>query len=296
VKLVRGLSTSASATPLIFAGVLAALALSLNGCGLPDAMSSKASESGKSDSQTASELYSISGRVVSLPGRQAQVCAFDVVLTADASANAAIEPCNQGVNTLGLDLDRLEYRHSYAGAIEGWARVIGRWDGSTLQVVDQFDLDPPKPGPFFQAPPCPRPVGGWLRIQEGDNLDSRDVRGFVDSHAGTRAAVLRPSSVEAVWLISTPDVQAAEAGLPTVPANGKCIVRAAYSEQAYRDAELAFPLGEQLGAIRHSVGPPDADGQWRLHVQVLYLTEELLSRERAQAPGLVRLEPALRQI
>jgi hypothetical protein len=113
---------------------------------------------------------------------------------------------------------------------------------------------------------------------------------------GTRAAILRPSPHEALWLITTTEVDEAEAALSPVYGRGLCVVRSAYREENYDDAAKTFPFHAGLGIFGSSTGPPDADGQWPVTFRVLYITDELLNRQRMMPAGLVLLEPAMRQL
>lgn len=104
---------------------------------------------------------------------------------------------------------------------------------------------------------------------------------------------MRPSPREALWLVTTSDVEDADADLSPVYGKGLCVVRSAYRVEDYRDAADAFPFDAGLGIFGSSAGRPDADGQWRITHQVLYVTDQLLDRQRALPAGLVRLEPAM---
>jgi len=247
-------------------------------------------------SRAAPGRYVMSGRVVALPSRPVRVCVpEDIILTVERPGAPIVE-CTLGVTAVGIDLRRLQFRRESRGAVEGWASVIGRWDGSTLHVEQQADLAPPQSVVYRDRPPCARPAGGWLPVAENGNLDSEAVSRFIDRHPGTRAALLRPSPREALWLITTTEVDEAEAALSPVYRRGLCVVRAAYRVEDYDAAVKAFPFGAALGIFGSSTGPPDADGQWPITFRVLYVTDELLNRQQAMPAGLVRLEPTMRRL
>lgn len=176
--------------------------------------------------------------------------------------------------------------------------MIGRWDGSTLDVEEQSDLALAQLHPVAlpDSPPCPRPAGGWPTVAKYENLDSEAVSRFIDTHPGTRAAILRPSPHEALWLITTTDVDEAKAALSPVYGRGLCVVRSAYRVEDYAAAAQAFPFHTELGIVGSSAGTPNADGQWPITYRVLYLTDELLHRQGTLPAGLVLLEPAMRRL
>ncbi len=238
----------------------------------------------------------MSGRVVALPGRPVRVCAPETVLLVERLGDTDIVDCQFGVTAVGIDLRRLQHRRELRGAVEGWASVIGRWDGSTLHVEQQTDPAPPQPVVLPDRPPCAPPAGGWPTVAENENLDSEAVSRFIETHPGTRAAILRPSPREALWLVTTTEVDEAEATLSPVYGRGLCVVRSAYRVEDYGAAERAFPFHAGLGIFGSSAGRPDADGQWPITFRVLYITDELLNRQAAMPAGLVLLEPAMRQL
>lgn len=247
-------------------------------------------------SRAAVGRYTMSGRVVALPSRPVRVCVPEDIPLIERPGDAPIVDCTLGVTAVGIDLRRLQYRRESCGAVEGWALVLGRWDGSTLHVEQQTDPAPPQPVVLPDRPPCARPAGGWLTVAENGNLDSEAVSRFIDRHPGTRAALLRPSPREALWLITTTEVDEAEAALSPVYGRGLCVVRSAYRVEDYDVAVKAFAFRAGLGIFGSSTGRPDADGQWPITFRVLYITDELLNRQHAMPAGLVRLEPAMRRL
>jgi len=285
-------------TLMLMTAVTAVAAAMCAGCGSGWQLQFGAAGSGGPEtlsSQAAVGRYSMSGRVVALPGRPVRVCAPEDVPAVERPGDAPIVDCQFGVTAMGIDLRRLQYRRELRGAVEGWASVIGRWDGSTLHVEQQTDPAPPQPV-VLPRTPCARPAGGWLTVAENGNLDSEAVSRFIDRHPGTRAALLRPSPREALWLVTTTEVDEAEATLSPVYGRGLCVVRSAYRVEDYDAAKKAFPFHAGLGIFGSSTGPPDAEGQWPITFRVLYITDELLNRQGAMPAGLVLLEPAMRQL
>lgn len=291
-------------TTMRVALVLAVASVMCTGCGSGWPVQLGATDSG-GNSGSAPEAplsravvgrYTMSGRVVSLPGRPVRVCAPETVILVARLGETDIMDCQLGVSAVGVDMGRLQHRREFGGAVEGWASVTGRWDGSTLHVEQQADPQEPQPVALPQTPPCATPAGGWPTVVENENLNSEAVTRFIQTHPGTHAARLRPSPREALWLITTPDVEDADADLSPVYGKGLCVVRSAYRVADYRAAADAFPFDAGLGIFGSSVGPPDADGQWRVTHRVLYVTDELLDRQRALPDGLVRLEPAMRRL
>jgi len=122
--------------------------------------------------------YTMSGRVVALPGQPVRVCAPELVLYLERRGDDTdIKDCQLGVTAVGVDMGRLQHRREFGGAVEGWASVTGQWDGSALHVDQQADPVQPQPVAPVETPPCAPPAGGWPTVAENENLDSDAVSG-----------------------------------------------------------------------------------------------------------------------
>lgn len=123
-------------------------------------------------------------------------------------------PTGFGVRVVGADFDAVEDRKEYAGRVEGFATLGGRWVREEFRVDSQTPrrLHGPPPDPAWVTPPCPPPPEGWPSGARNANLDY-DLGDLQDSGAAVAVTLFRPSATQVVLVVAAADPAAVEARL-----------------------------------------------------------------------------------
>jgi len=193
------------------------------------------------------------------------------------------------------DFDAVEHRYERDGAIEGYAKIYGRWLGNRISVDRQTNETPGRRFSRWSDPPCEPPSGGWPHGMNGaypENLEF-DLGDLETTGAAVTAVIFRPSDDQAVLVVAATDIPAVEALLrPQLP-DRLCIVPSRWS-RAQLDAvqEHLRVMWDRWGI--HKSGPLcDEQAQATMTATLVRVTDEIADWAAAQPDGLIALEPCL---
>lgn len=239
------------------------------------------------------------GEVVSLPGRPVRFCA--PALSSGTTYNP-IRYCDNGVDVIGVDLDRLSFRETKHQAVDGLAELTGVYRSGTLLVTAQGPSSPPHIAAFGFDPPCPAPAGGWPPPPPGNggNLDDRPVEAYRQAHRGAimTIAFARPSRHQiALYVLTSGATAPVRRALADDYPNQLCVARSVYTRAQVRTAFGAlkhFGTPEAKAAGVYSVGRGlNRQGQIDVVQELRQVTPEMAAEAARFAPGLVKLRPWL---
>lgn len=245
------------------------------------------------------------GRVVAVPGRPDRFCA-PIGLAAVGYApghEPAPAYCDLGVDVQGVDLTALSSRRAKAGAVEGYADLVGTYRASgVIDVVTQRPYRVNSPALPPDRPPCPAPPGGWPAGAADENLDLTPIENYSRAHPSVvlTPALLRPSRRQVLaYVLTLTDPGPVDVALRPSYGARLCVVRSRYSRAEISRATLAFTsrtAGGHADIYAVGAGALAADGQPVIEVDSVQVNHELATLAEAQPPGLVRLRPWLQPI
>lgn len=243
-----------------------------------------------------------SGRVVAVAGRPVRFCAPVAVAAVGYAAGHEPAPayCDWGVDVQGVNLNALSSRRAKAGAVEGYADLVGTYRASgVVEVVTQrpyrvtdFPLPPDRP-------PCPAPPGGWPTGAADENLDLTPIEDYGREHPDVvlTPAQLRPSSRQVLaYVLTLTDPGPVDVALRPAYGGRLCVVRSRYSRGQISRATQAFTSrtdGGHADIYAVGAGALAADGQPVIEVECVQVNPELVAVAAEQPRGLVRLRPWL---
>ncbi len=302
------------------------LGVLLSACGTQEAGGGKAATAPPPSAHAVlrdGDSVTATGRIVHVPGGPVRLCApqDEAGMGPEPGSEPPTVMCQQGLDLAGADLSTLTDRRERAGAVEGWARIVGVLHGDAVQVEQQSparrdgrpddDLAPP-----LRDVPCPAPEGGWPRdpsilrgpgdVPEGDaNLDRE--RPTLDAYRAAHPAefvdiaYLRPFPDSVLLGVVALHEQARadiEQALRPTYGDRLCVVVSRYSADELRavgsDVSALWRDAARHG-LRGSGTTVGDDLQRRVDLFVVRVTDELLALVRRHPRGLVHLEPWLVQ-
>jgi hypothetical protein len=299
------------------AAILLALSLLAVGCARDpqqDRLETRAAPSATSEAIHDGDRVAASGRVVQVPGSRVRLCSPEIITGVGYPPGQEPAPamCEQGVWLEDADMATLTDRREKAGAVEGWARIVGVLRDGTVSVETQTPPEQAAPEQSSSVP-CPEPTGGWPRDPrmslgpdgtEGDvNMDRE--RPVLDRYRAEHAddvvdiLLLRPFPNSVLLGVLARDErakQAIEAGLRDTYGTRLCVTVSRFTQEqvAAADAELgaAKPDRRSQGVYQSGRGIGD-DMQLQVELEVVMLTDALARDIARQPDGLVRVVPWL---
>lgn len=193
----------------------------------------------------------------------------------------------------GLDVGRVGTR---------WVTVVGTLRAGAIEVDEQRDTAPRERSPRLRVP-CPEPDGGWA--PGGDPFDDRSPddaahNAFLARHQDMsgRLFLLKPAPDRQVAaVVARGEAERAMVVRELTPAfaGRLCVVVADYDVDAAPRAMDDLNTRRIWGML--SAGSAaDEDLRRRLHVELMWVTDEPLAFQAAHPIGVVVLDPRLRVV
>ncbi len=238
------------------------------------------------------------GRVVAVPGRPVRFCAPIAVAAVGYAAGREPAPayCDWGVDVQGVDLNAMSSRRAKAGAVEGYANLVGTYRASgVIDVVTQGPYRVTDSSLPPDQPPCPAPPGGWPTGSADENLDLTPIEDYSRAHPGVvlTPAELRPSRRQVLaYVLTLTDPGPVDVALRPSYGARLCVVRSRYSRGQISGATQALTAttaGGHANIYAVGAGALAADGQPVIEVESVQVNPELVALAAGQPRGLVRL-------
>lgn len=202
-------------------------------------------------------------------------------------------PCSAGIDVPGLDASQVGAR---------WITVVGTLRAGAIDVAEQHDLPRVERSPRLRVP-CPEPVGGWA--PGGEPFDDRSPddaahNAFLAQHQDMigRLFLLKPAPDRQVAAVVARDEAERDMAVRELtPAfRGRLCVVVADDDVDAAPRAMADLNTRRIWGLMSAGSTAHEDLRRRVHVELMWVTDEALAFQAAHPEGVVVLDPHLRVI
>jgi hypothetical protein len=245
--------------------------------------------------------YTLSGRLVRVPGKPDRACAplpRPAILITPTPPPTTCETFSIDVNGADFSEAALSNRFEKDGAIEGYVDATGTVKDGVLRITEQKPQATGSPGGSGLTTYCDPPEGGWPKTGPGYNPNGDPVFHYRDTHPRTIAqtAIGRPASDVAIMFVLTyTDPQPVEEALR--PAYGKslCVRQThfGYDEVSAVESDIKTHAQPYEFYGYPNFGTVGDDGEVSFPIQMTVVTPEIQALMDRHPKGLITADPFL---